>query len=1169
MIQGERTDGSSDPLRRAVRGAIDTGFRHQAGAGTVDVINAEAPARHHAADATAGAGSDPARFMLGDWLVDVAMRRLERDGTVVTLEPRPMAVLAELCRRPREVLSAEALLDACWPGGVLGDNPVHKVIAGLRRALQDSATAPRYIETLRKQGYCLVAPIRVLSEQGARSHHGGWRGQSPFRGLEPFGAAHAGVFFGRDGAVADLHQRMGRQWRRGHPLVLLLGPSGSGKTSLVQAGLVPAMLARAGAKAAAPAAREPRLQACAAATVDLAALSDIDPWAALAGALLDWDHHDTPLLSGFSIETLAPALRQDIPEVLRLLRVGLNGLSLAAGSEPPAAPPLLVLDRVEVLFQVVAEADSKEFLACIERLVASRLAVVLAVCRNDFYPSLAAHPLLMSGKEHGAHMDLAPPDAEALAQIIRLPARAAELAYGIDASGMNRLDDRLYSDALQARDALPLLQYTLQELYLHRAPGNELTWAAYDALGGLDGAIGRRAEAVLAGLPAAQQEALQRLLPRLVAVGADDAAPGSRWVPSGELDCRDERALVDAFVEARLFVADHVGGCTGFRVAHEALLRCWPRVSAWVAQHRATLAAREELMPWVRRWLEGGRAGALLLPRGPLLWQAGQALAESPRLFGEDERCFVTRSQARVRRQVRWRWAGLAGALAFAVAAGVAAVRYAELARVAAQREQQSQRLASFMLGDLADQLRPVGKLDLLDRIGEQGLQLLGREDGPAESPLDTLQRAKALVVIGEVNSSRGKGRTELAVGALQRARRLLEPLEQARGLDRAEFYKTLGASAFWLGQIAFDAGDFDAAAREMSRYRVAGERWLAAAPGDVGAKTELAFALNSLGSIAVRRGEWTAADQWFASSLALKLQVLQARPDDADAIDAVAGSRTWSGVVAYVRGEPKRALALYDQAQALHRQLLARYPDKLMRLRELGTLEVRRGEALHALGRQADSMQAMAAAVDWLRQAEAHDTSNRRWRVERLHAETGQLLAMLDAGMPAKAALTELRHELAQAADAQRANDYLWREALARAAVAEVQLAALQDGWPRVLAVLPDAQAGVAELLRQRPRNWQARELQARLGLFAMTAHAALGPPASLAAACAGTRELLQSTVDAGQAGLVLEAWLTARDCAGGGPADTDARRRLSDGGYQPVAASLRSLVPSRRTLP
>ena len=284
----------------------------------------------------------------------------------------------------------------------------------------------------------------------------------------------------------------------------MLGPSGSGKTSLVRAGLVPAMLAGPGPDTA-------RLCTCSVAVLDLGALDDAGPWLALAGALLDWETENVALLSGHSIASLAGVLRDQPDELLRLLRIGLD-----ARRDRHAGLPLLVLDRLEGLFAPSASTDIQHFLDCIERLVHSGLALVLAVCRNDFYPSLACHRLLMRDKEHGAHMDLARPDAQAIMQMIRLPARAASLTYGSDASGLNRLDDRLCADAMQAGDALPLLQYTLQALYLKRAPGDELTWAAYDELGGLEGAIGSRAEAILAALPGAQQAALARLLPRLV-----------------------------------------------------------------------------------------------------------------------------------------------------------------------------------------------------------------------------------------------------------------------------------------------------------------------------------------------------------------------------------------------------------------------------------------------------------------------------------------------------------------------------------------------------------------------------------------------------------------------------------------------------------------------------
>lgn len=1103
--------------------------------------------------------SDSARFTLGDWLVDVRARRLHRGQHQVVLEPRVMAVLVQLCRHPQEVISAETLLQACWLTEPMGDNPVHKAIAVLRRALEDNAGEPRYIETIRKQGYRLLAPAGVLSAQGRRSHHGAWRGQSPFRGLEPFGPQHAGVFFGRDAATALLLARLTAQWRRGDPLVVLLGPSGSGKTSLVQAGLLPALLMPATVSAAAgQPAPMAGVHACTAATLDLAALGDLDPWAALAGALLDWDCGGTPLLSGHSISSLAQALQHRSDEVLHLLRVGLEAShALVGGRAVPERPPLLVLDRLEALLQHMAPPVAAAFLASVERLVRSRLVLVLAVCRNDFYPSLAQHPVLMACKEHGGHLDLAPPDASAVALMIRLPAQAAGLTFGTDSSGLYRLDDRLCADAMQAPDALPLLQYTLQALYVERRAGDLLAWEDYESLGGLEGAVGRRAEALLAALPLAQQEALNRLLPRLVGHSGDEAAPTGRWLPAADCAGADEHALVQAFVEARLLVADHVGGVTGYRVAHEALLRRWPRVTAWIAQHRTALACLEELRPWVRRWLQDGKAATLLLPSGVTLWQASGLLADARPLLGEDERTFVRASLARLQRQKRRRLAALTGALTLAAAAAVAAMGYAHQARVGAEHARQSQQLASFMLGELADRLRPIGRLELLGRIGEQGLQVLGRPGTGGDTPQDLLQRARALVVIGEVNSSRGRGQTHVAVAALEQARKLLEPLERSAGGQPAAYYRTLGASVFWLGQIAFDRGDFSTALREMGSYREVNERWQHAHPNDPQARVELGYALNSLGSIAVRQGAWPEADRWFKASLALKQAGLERQPDDGAVQEAVASSRTWLGLVSHVQGQPARAMALYDAARSTQVALLNRHPDELTRLWDLGTLDVRRAEALNAMGRRAIAVRTMEEALARLRRAEAHDPSNRRWTAERLHAEAGLLLLQADAGdlMRLNRALRQLQQQLAESGAADTDNGWLHRETRTRLAVLEALLAGQRDG-PAGSAAAADrthreAQHQLRELLDLRPGHWQGRELQARLVL--MSLHTPTSP-----SQCAQARDDLQPAVEAGQAGVVLEAWITASRCAGSPAVSGPWMSRLTSGGYRPLEAAI-----------
>ncbi len=1123
---------------------------------------------HHAArPASLGGEALPAapavRFMLGEWLVDTTAQALLRDDERVAIEPRQMAVLAALCRHPGDVMSADTLLDLCWAGQAVGDNPVHKAIANLRRALQDSATTPRYIETVRKQGYRLVAPARVVAADDRRRHEGGWRGSSPFRGLEAFDATHASVFFGRDDSVTLLRACLADQWRRGHALVLLLGASGSGKSSLVQAGLLPAMLARSSAPSATVAGFA-SLKTCTAATVDLGAHDASGAWGALAGGLLDWEIEGVPLLSGYSIATLAASLKDDPDGVVRSLRLALQTCAQPVGAA--SAPPLLVLDRLEALFQAPLADDAARFVAALEPLVTSGLLIVLAVCRNDFYSSVAAHRVFMHGKPFGSHVDLGPPDADALAQIVRLPARVAGLSYSTDPTGLHRLDDRLCADAMRAPDALPLLQYTLQSLYLARAPGDLLTWEAYDALGGLEGAVGQRAEAVLAALPIRQQQALTTLLPRLMGWTEGEPMSTGRWMRDSELAGADEAALVQALVGARLLVADRVAGASGVRIVHEALLRRWPRVTNWIAQHRAMLAVRDELLPWVRRWHDGDRAQSLLLPRGLALWRVGEAMSEAPNLFSAEERDYVGRSQRRVQRQTGLRWAAAAGALLLAIAAGVMAWRNAKLARVASEREAQSRRLATFMLGDLADQLRPLGKIGLLASIGEHGEKLLGHAQDTGESPRDVLQRAKALVVIGEAQGSRGAGHTEIAVAALKEAHALLEPIQamtstQVDKGDRLpvdEYYKTLGASAFWLGQIALDRNELVDAARQMERYRLACERWRGAAPEDAHARSELAFALGALGAVASKRGAWAESQRYYEASLEFRLQALAASPNDPDSVDAVTNVRAWVGELAHIQGDPAKALAQYDAALAMEDALRLSHPDQAVRLVDVGVAQFRRAEALQALGRMGESVEALRQASLFYQHAVAADPKNQWWSTGLLAVESRLLLSLLDAGQPTAGRLKSLRLRLDAAAPGSR-TDYSWRFANARAIAAESLEDASRGDWAGARHVAAQADDRLSELLASRPHDWHVYELRARLYRLGIEADAASAPHVADEGACRRRAAGLRSAVEFGQRGAVLETWLLARRCAGEAVEDTW-RHRLTARSYHPTSAEFSS---------
>lgn len=98
-------------------------------------------------------------FQLGDWLVEPDLNRLSRGTEALNVEPKTLEVLVYLCERHGQVVSANEIIDAVWHGRPMGDNPVYKSIAKLRSALGDDSGDPRYIATVPKKGYLLVAEI--------------------------------------------------------------------------------------------------------------------------------------------------------------------------------------------------------------------------------------------------------------------------------------------------------------------------------------------------------------------------------------------------------------------------------------------------------------------------------------------------------------------------------------------------------------------------------------------------------------------------------------------------------------------------------------------------------------------------------------------------------------------------------------------------------------------------------------------------------------------------------------------------------------------------------------------------------------------------------------------------------------------------------------------------
>ncbi|MBV9549723.1 MAG: AAA family ATPase [Alphaproteobacteria bacterium] len=465
-----------------------------------------------------------------------------------------------------------------------------------------------------------------------------WHAGSPFRGLSVFGPEHAAIFFGREKAEQELVELLARRADDGAAFVLILGASGSGKSSLLRAGVLP-MVESPGIVAGV--ARWRRL-------LFTPAELGADPFAGFAGRLLSGDVLPEAARFGDAVawrRLLAASPTDAAGRIRDALRTAAQDANLTGGAMPLRL--FLLVDQLEEIFTSPSfTAESRNaFAALLAALAGSGAVWVAGTMRADFFPRLVeVETLARLAAGDGAYA-LAPPRGPEIERMIGRPAEAAGIAFETDPRTGISLDAELLEAATAAPGALPLMEFTLDELYrrdIQTRGGDFLTFDTFRALGGLEGSIAAQAEATVAALPQAEADALPVLVRGLVLVGEDDRI-GARAAPAAELHASPElAALTDALVAARLLV---VSG-DSIRVAHEALLRAWPRAAALIAEDRELLRVRARAEQAMHRWLGEQEAADFLLPRGRSLAEAMELLEARRPELGQDLVRFIESSAA-------------------------------------------------------------------------------------------------------------------------------------------------------------------------------------------------------------------------------------------------------------------------------------------------------------------------------------------------------------------------------------------------------------------------------------------------------------------------------------------------------------------------------------------
>jgi len=389
-----------------------------------------------------------------------------------------------------------------------------------------------------------------------------------------------------------------------------------------------------------------------------------------------------------------------------------------------------------------------------------------------------------------------------------------------------------------------------------------------------------------------------------------------------------------------------------------------------------------------------------------------------------------------------------AACVAFALVIGIVistwqAVRATRAEKAAGVERARAEDLLAFMIGDLRDQLAKLGRLDVLDSVGDKAMAFFASVD---ERELDdtTLARlAKTLTQIGEVRMD--QARYAEAAAEFSQAYDHAAALAKRHPKDGEMLFER-GQAEYWVGIVHRRRGEFSAASDWLTRYRDTSVALVALDPARPEWRSELAWGNHNLAVLDKDRREFDASRSGFLTELAT-LDTLRAQtPDDTDLTSRVADAHSWLGGLAAQQGDLAAALKEYSVQETLLRGLVSSEPKTPEWRKELVDNALLNEIIIYiATGQLAAAESRAAEARTLLDELVRHDPANREWLHISLRARLEEVdLAKLGGDIPAGAGLLEQVRPQLEALHAAEPTDRRFVIWLASAWRQEAQLRAL-----------------------------------------------------------------------------------------------------------------------------
>jgi len=849
-------------------------------------------------------------------------------------------------------------------------------------------------------------------------------GRAPYRGLAALEEADAGVFFGRDGPIIEaLDALRGLSEAAAPRLFVLLGASGAGKSSFLRAGLLPRLE------------RDDR---------HFLPLPTVRP----ARAPLTGER-------GLVAAVAAACARAGLPTVLAEIRAaaaaGAAALRPILAKLAGEATLIVSIDQAEELFRAEGAEEGEALLALLRDMTAQDAPKVIALfsIRSDSYDALEhagpleglrQHAFALLPLPHGAYQTVIEGPAQRLARAGRVfeiePALTQKLLEDIETGG--------------GADALPLLSFTLEQLYRDHEAAKRITRKDYEAFGGLKGAIDAAMGRVFAAAAAdpripkdqdARLALLRRgLIPWLAGVDPETKTARRRRAPEAQIPL-EARPLIDLLVEQRLLTrdVDEKSHEATLEPAHESLLRQWGSLKNWLAEDFGRLATLEGVKRAALDWDANNREISWAAHSGARLEEADRldARPDLAAMLNATDRAYLAAcrekdkaakeaAQARLRaeassaknakRVAGVSSIGLVAALALAALAGWqwrAATRAESETRDAllkvtqletearAQRDRAEKALATAtetanaLVFDVAQKLRSVSGVpaslvsDILGRTRKLQQDLAGGGGASA-----ALRRSQAAALTETVDSRLTMGDVKGALDAARQGLEIVQALYDSNPAN-AEYRRDLSVSHNKLGDVLQAQGDLAGALKEYREGLVVIEALSASNPGNAQWRRDVSFSHNRIGDILRAQGDLGGALAEYRLGLAIVEALAAAEPGVAQWRWDVSISHNKIGDVLQAQSALSAALKEYGEGLAIIEALSASDPRNAewRRAVSFGHREI--GDVLRAQGDLAGALKEYMAALAIVEALSASDPGNARWRwdLSAAHQRVGDVL--------------------------------------------------------------------------------------------------------------------------------------------------------------------------------